>query len=381
MKFEKLRILLNKINVILSKEKIKKEESLRRGERFNIFEICGINHYEVMHSTIISSFLNPKASHGQKDKYLLLFLDSIKDTTSIDTSSVCVYTEYVTNNGRIDILIEDKNNNGIIIENKINHHDEDEQLIRYNTFAKEKYKKGRYKIYYLNLDGHEASKESADGIEYEIISYRSNILSWLEMCFKESVTTPMIRETLIQYYNHIKQLTNLDMETVNKEELLKKMAENAEAVAAICNMQNDYKQYVYTTYVRPRFEEFAQKHSLIYKEDNLFGCGEKGFYFHKKEWKSIAIWIHTERKNDACDFYLGITIYSGEKLNLDFNKLDCLNGAPNEWWPYGWEYLGEYRNWDMNTIADMVNGKYMEYIEQRVLTILNEIERKQFSMP
>ena len=70
-----LHNLLNNINDILKKECIKKEESLLRGERFNIFEICGVDHFEVMHSKIISSFLNPKASHGQKEKFLRMFLD------------------------------------------------------------------------------------------------------------------------------------------------------------------------------------------------------------------------------------------------------------------------------------------------------------------
>lgn len=87
-----LQKFLNGINVILNKEKVKKEESLRRGECFNMFEICEVAHYEVMHSKIISSFLDPKASHGQKEKYLQLFLDSIEDVTTIDALSANVYT-------------------------------------------------------------------------------------------------------------------------------------------------------------------------------------------------------------------------------------------------------------------------------------------------
>ena len=243
-----LQKLLNGINVILNKENVKKEESLRRGERFNMFEICGVDYYEVMHSKIISSFLNPKASHGQKEKYLRLFLDLIEDETAIDILTANVYTEYVIDDGRIDISIEDQNNNGIIIENKIYANDVYEQLKRYDTFANKKYSKGKYTIYYLTLDGHAPSEESARNVEYKIISYRNDILPWLEICVKESATTPLIRETLVQYYNHIKQLMNLDMEAINKEELLKMMAKNAETVAAICNAQNDYKQYVYQTY-------------------------------------------------------------------------------------------------------------------------------------
>ena len=346
-----LHNLLNDINDILKKECIKKEESLLRGERFNIFEICGVDHFEVMHSKIISSFLNPKASHGQKEKFLRMFLDLLEDATAIDILSANVYTEYVIDNGRIDILIEDRNNHGIIIENKIYASDGNEQLKRYDTFAKNKYSKGKYTIYYLTLDGHEPSKGSARNVEYKIISYRNDILSWLELCIKESATTPLIRETLVQYYNHLKQLMNLDMEAVNKDELLKAMAKNAEAVAAICNAQNEYKQYVYQTYVRPRFESFAKKHQLLYEELNISEYGNKGFYFHKEEWKSAAIWIYTDRKNDTWDFFWGISNYSEKKLKLKKEKLDCFNYSPVEWWPYGYGDLEKYSNWDMNTVA------------------------------
>ena len=172
-------------------------------------------------------------------------------------------------------------------------------------------------------------------------------------------------EFINKNYNHLKQLMNLDMEAINKDELLKSMAKNAEAVAAICNAQNEYKQYVYHTYVKPRFESFAKEHSLLYKEHNIFESGNKGFYFHKEEWKSAAIWIYTDRINDTWDFYWGISDYSENKLR----------------WPYGKGYLEKYRNWDLHTIADMVNGKYMEYIEELILEALKEIEDKRLPMP
>ena len=87
--------------------KIKKEESLKRGERFNMFETLGVAHYEVMHSAIIASFLDPMESHGQGDKFLRVLFDVIDGNIMPDTSNASVYTEYSMNDGRIDILIED----------------------------------------------------------------------------------------------------------------------------------------------------------------------------------------------------------------------------------------------------------------------------------
>ena len=50
---EDLEELLREINVILQKEKVKKAESRKRGERFNMFELLGVAHYELKHSKII----------------------------------------------------------------------------------------------------------------------------------------------------------------------------------------------------------------------------------------------------------------------------------------------------------------------------------------
>ena len=145
---ERLQSLLNDINVILQKEKVRKEESRKRGERFNLFELLGVAHYEVTHSKIIACFLNPKASHGQGDLFLKLFLNIIDDKTDLNTTKAEVFTEYdVKDNGRMDIFIKDSFGNGIIIENKVYARDRDEQLIHYNKFADSTLTKKN--IYYL----------------------------------------------------------------------------------------------------------------------------------------------------------------------------------------------------------------------------------------
>lgn len=379
---DSLHELLVNIDAILQKEKTSKEESLRRGERFNVFQICGVDHYEVMHSTILASILNPDGSHGQRDKFLKIFLSVVDDKIGIDSSSCSVFTEYVTDEGRIDILIEDNKGKGIIIENKVYAADQDRQLIRYDDFSKKKYGEGHYAIYYLTLDGHEASEGSGKGVAYFRISYSSHILAWLEECIKESVATPLVHETLIQYKNHIKQLTNQDMDTYIKEELLEQMANNASAVAAILTEQEEYKRFVFNKYVieSPILKEFCKEKDLIFVQSQMFvGGSGKGFYFHKPKWKSAAIWFYTDRSGEW-DFYWGISHYDKE-LDVKEVKLDCFSNAPTNYWPYGWEYLNKYRNWDWNTYAEMVNGNFSKYVKELVLLAIEEIEKKSIHMP
>lgn len=378
---DNIQNLLNSVNAILREEKIKKEESLRRGERFNMFQVCGVDHYEVMHSAIIASFLDPKGNHGQKDKFLKLFLSIVDDNTGIETSSCSVFTEYVTNEGRIDILIEDKNGKSIIVENKVYAADQWEQLKRYDKFSKEKFGEGNYTIYYLTLDEHDASDDSGKGVEYKRISYKEHILRWIEECIKESATTPLIRETLIQYCNHIKQLTNQDMDTMNKEALIKSMIENPDAIAAIFSVQEDYKKFAFDKFVKPAFEDFCKESNLIYAENNLFEYGkEKGFYFRKKEWGIFAIWFYSENKRSNSGFYWGISNYNGEAIKLESSSY-FIGGKTSIYWPYGFADLEKYSNWDdMSTVSAMIKGDFANNIIEIVRQALKDIDEKHVLM-
>jgi len=377
---EEVKRLLDNVNSILREEKIKKEESLRRGERFNVFEICGVAYYEVMHSTIIASILNPNGSHGQKDLFLNLFLSVVGDKTEIDTKSSKVYTEYVIEDGRIDILIEDNKGRGIIIENKVYASDQNEQLIRYDRFAKDKYKNG-YAIYYLTLNRSDASDNSAKGVQYIRISYSEHILSWIEKCIKESSMTPLIRETLVQYRNHLKQLTNQDMETKNKDALINAMVNNSQAVAALFNVQEDYKKFAFDNYVKPALVKFASEQNLIFKECNLFVYGEeKGFYFHREAWKKYGIWVYSENKRSNSGFYWGISNF-GEAEKMEATAYH-IGGKPSLVWPCGYAYLEKYGNWDdMNTISSMINGDFAKYIVDLVSKALKNIDENHLQIP
>ena len=133
-----IRKLLNKANVIVAKGKTVEEERLHRGELFNIFQVCGVNHYEVTHSAIIAEMLSPKGSHGQGVVFLKEFIETIADNNNIvvdfNVSDVVVETEKVVGTGRIDIFVSNSSNQVIIIENKIYAQDQQEQLKRYEDY-------------------------------------------------------------------------------------------------------------------------------------------------------------------------------------------------------------------------------------------------------
>ena len=69
-----LAALLAKVYVIAKKND---DFQRRTGSAFNVFNICGIDHYETKHSAILAALLDPSGAHGLGPEFLLLrFLTS-----------------------------------------------------------------------------------------------------------------------------------------------------------------------------------------------------------------------------------------------------------------------------------------------------------------
>lgn len=380
-----LDTLLSKTNEILTKSRISSEESSVRGERFNIFDVLGIDSDELSHSDVIAELLNPKGTHGQGNAFLELFLKTLQPdfTFDADHASVTVAREVsVGKDGRIDILITNDMKQAIIIENKIYAPDQPEQLRRYDSYAEKTYGKGNYRIIYLTLDGHEASDQSRGDIVYTSLSYRNDILSWVDHCIRYASTMPLIRETLIQYRALIKKLTNQNMEQKLSDELLATMAANADAVAAITNAQDKFRKYAFERYVRPEFQVFADEQELKYEEHNLFDCNcDRGFCFYKEEWSNMAIWVYSETKRSFCEFYIGVSSIGSIPMKMPIRQLRCLSRKANNYWPFGWAWLGKYSDWDMNTVAAMVSGEFASFILSKIAEILEELKQLDINVP
>ena len=68
---ERIKSLLHQVAIIRQKNTEILDAS---GSRFNMFGLCGVNHYENTHSAIIAEFLNSNGSHGLKSKFLEAFI-------------------------------------------------------------------------------------------------------------------------------------------------------------------------------------------------------------------------------------------------------------------------------------------------------------------
>ena len=322
------------------------------GSRFNLFRIFGVDHYENTHSAIIAELLNPNGTHGLKQKFLVSFADclNINKRIDLDFEKCTVITEFQINNGRLDILIRDTNKKAIIIENKIYAGDQWEQLKRYDDFAKNEYSEDNYLLLYLTLSGNEASFQSAQNVTYHQISYSIEIINWLEKCVEIAARFPIVRESIIQYVNHLKKLTNQDMETKNKEEIVKLLTkpENIEAAFIISQNMTSIKEKIVNEHFNKDLEKIASELNLVLSQPLKTNVIYSGFGFEVPNWKYFKIYFEFDGSN-----YIKL----GYMLKLKNNEVKCpdevVDGLKsyfnrhnnNTSLPLGWTYMEKYQDW------------------------------------
>ena len=298
---ENLKTLLTEVGRIVQLDAKQREEGEKRGEMFNIFEILKVETDETRaHSAFLAALLNPKGKHGAGDRFLRAFIDTmdcLKDF-EFDTQDAKVEIEYpignknedATEGGRIDILIT-SNGKAVIIENKIYAGDQEKQLVRYNNYAKKVYRD--YRLLYLNLFGSEASeysvKDESDkklqaGKDYFPIGYNKEIIDWLDACIAEAARLPLVRESVIQYQNLIKKLTNQNKSLMKEisDKILERPA-NVKSAIEIANSLADVKVELQKRFwkqlfnkMQPIAEDIKWYHKVDYvKEDEFYEVIEK----------------------------------------------------------------------------------------------------------
>lgn len=216
-------------------------------EQFNIFSaLHRVNDEVRLHSRFISVLLSPLSRHKKNDQFLKLFLESM-GIYDFDTENVKVYP---TENDKseykeIDILIINRESKqAIIIENKINaqdsNHPDRGQLEGYfNRINKEDgIPSNNIRVLYLSKNRRDPSSESLgefgtiENMNGKVIDYEHEIADWLNLCLQCCINQPFMRESIIQYINLIKQMTNNDTDIRERLEIIDLIASSKENMDA-----------------------------------------------------------------------------------------------------------------------------------------------------
>lgn len=333
MENQSITHLLSHISVICRKYE---EIAEITGENFNIFKVLGLTTNEVRtHSAFLAELLNPKGSHGCKDAFLKLFVEELNiigfntenAITQVEKHIGFINDDY-TEGGYIDIIISNKNNQAIIIENKIYAEDQEKQILRYHNYGN-KYHCQKFNLLYLTLNGTEPANFSTHTLEkethFQCISYSNNIVNWLEKCQKEAVNKPILRETITQYIHLLKHLTNQSINNKMSEEIVKQILKDESNFDAYAKLFSSYKA-MYT--------EVIQKHSSlsianVLKNKNIITNFEdrlyNGLIKNERYWSFFITTDNLKKLNlkvlfqfqdkDFKDFTFGYAYYDKAKKN------------------------------------------------------------------
>lgn len=357
---DKLTELLHQVQVYVNEDKQHRAEAFRRGECYNVFNVLGVDNQELSHSAFLAALLNPHGSHGMQDAFLKAFIDTIAHGGTkheLDTAHAKVYTEYNIGNindttgGRIDILITDRSDTGsgkghaIIIENKIWAADQPNQLVRYHNFAP------KATLLYLTLNGDESSDLSRGTLNaldggYQCISYRSDIIGWLQQCAKLSFDKPRVRETINQYIDLLQQLTNQNTMEQTKEQL-QLLTENFEQATAIEQSMPDVRKHIFQDIFRKQVEEQLEKEDA--PKVTIADCTSDGYSSYTISFR-IEGWAQENLLKFTTDkgyMYYGVPRTREIK---DICEKEIADGFHSTSWWIIWKWMPEeYQNWSKDS--------------------------------
>lgn len=399
-----MKTLLDKLSIIRLKY-----EKLYEKDRFNIFRIIRRGHEEEeLHSKFIYELLNPNGTHGLGNKFAEAFIGEV-DVKDFNLENYKAYREYK----KIDVLLKNANQ-VIIIENKIYAEDQNKQLQRYyDTIEKEVSQKDNIHVFYLTLNGSEASEQSIGNLdkdEINVISYQEHINTWLERCIEIASKYPTLRETLIQYQKLIQELTGQNTNQMETEEIVKLLAENEENIISASLIGKHWTE-IKISIERKFWEDLEQKFKKNkFKGQDYFIFDTQKYsedYFYSVYWAKknkypyygiVAKIYEIDNYSICIDFergweniYYGLTLvkddirspkwkgeFIKEELNLQFQQeVENIKDIENDWW-FDYRYTNpkiNFTNWN-ETSLKLINKDYRTKIIDKIWNEVSEYLEK-----
>lgn len=236
-----------------------------------------------------------------------------------------------------------------------------------------------YAIIYLTLNGKES--ETADE-KYIRISYSNDILDWMLECTKESFDFPLVRETIKQYVNHLKMLTNNTMDKESKERFIERLLENYDVASEIMNRKDDFVDAAVRKYLLPNLRSVAKEFELEMSNEEVFLSKRKyaDIVFRKRDWSHFEIHFGADMTKWYA-LYVGVVKRNPESSER-IEKLKCMKKS-NDLWCGGWRDL-DINHIDADTVPQIIPkdqnlSALAREISGIIKAIIDEIETKKIS--
>ena len=294
--------------------------------RYNLLSIIEKDRDEAhVHSKVIYNLLSQNWGKKDKETFLTLFLKEIGIEDEIiynEKWEVSREKEYQLDEkkARPDFVIESQHYI-YIIEMKIDADDQPEQLKNYNKIAegeKKRKNKKEYKLFYLTLDGHNASKKSTgeeenleenQKVEYINISFTEEILNWLGKCLDLVKGKENKSACINQYIATVNEI--LGKEKVKIKDNILKSSEDIKTAITIYKKLNENLQKVLESFfeeLNKKLEDIGSK--VIYNKNyiNNYYCAYR-LDTDVEDWPGIFI-VLDEVKSKSLYFVIKIEIAS-----------------------------------------------------------------------
>lgn len=175
------------------------------GNAFTVFDVLGTADYEIRHSNVLSWLLDREESHRKEAAFSELFWNELSrdyDLPGLSFASYRVSREGENEREKIDILLlSEKRDWVIVIENKLFSPETGDQLDRYFRYVEEEYADVPRRLYfYLTPDGIAPTREE-DEARWLPISYRA-VRTAVSRFVTEDLPNRM-SDFLEQYLEHV----------------------------------------------------------------------------------------------------------------------------------------------------------------------------------
>jgi hypothetical protein len=227
---------------------------------------------------------------------------------------------------------------------------------------------------------------------FQSVSYRANIMRWLESCRKEAATAPGVREVITQYIHLIQRLTQQNTSARMNQEIIKAVTQDTtgETYLAYAYMRNadlEIRKAIIAK-LREQLQAIGQELGLeMDLEYELSGLGNKyeGCLFTTPALKgnNLKFGIQCDGSNYR-DFYFGFAYIVPARNDpalknpltsriVEFFKAKFRVEPPTDNWPVSaW---CDHRNWTDETMAAILSGDFAKSLKT-LIESLNEIATK-----
>ncbi|MEZ5535560.1 MAG: PD-(D/E)XK nuclease family protein [Thiolinea sp.] len=361
----------NFFSAIAAFEKRQAEQKQRGLNDYNILTSVLKASDEVrLHSGMIYSLLDSNGAHYQGSLFLEIFIEVLnRKGFSINAKNCNVYKEY----NNIDLYITDGHKH-IIIENKVHAADQKGQIKRYISLIEKEGDVSDHDdilLIYLSIDQRDPSNYSLSDLEisdgyiqkdnkkialYKAISYKKEIMNWLNKCQYEVQNITNLNEAIRQYKDVVKMINNAYRaktmtlsDYIKKDKLTYQMALDVQK--AIPLARQEIVESFFTEIINLLKIRLGNEW-IIFADDGYSKRWGSPFKAYKSSWAENSLifvfefdqsnyqygYFGVARRNELINIESDICIEFEENLKSLNYKLDT-----EEWWLH-WEFVPNANN-------------------------------------